>query len=428
MNPPPFPEVTRTTFAPCLRYAIQETWKELRLLESNPTASAFRSDIDYFGPWAMRIALRAYLNHMVEIGRWRTSDNAPSASRIIGSYHGQALSDEGNEFQHVPVMRTLRSLDSYTLHHVLDWDVPADGVFDAETEAAILAFQPWDQEQDRQVDAFRAASEATKQQHQAAAQPIRHLPHAPHVPSLDIIARAAADSLRAFAERLPGSDGLGDPTPAQARSLAEQHLITALVGHWRLAAPADTRAALGTACAYARIGLPSDPVLHAWTYEQWQQVAIAAGHTGLADTLWGLALSTWDTNRIRPVNWLICRIRILDLLHHGGSAADLRGLLEMSWLGLFADPLPSELAADTPLMQSWHGLLAAIIERDVLAFDRGLAERQRLLAEHWTRGGGLAAVSLADLGGLALMRTARLRGMQPTVADFPYLPADLARD
>ena len=281
-------------------------------------------------------------------------------------------------------------------------------------------------EQERLVEEFRSAHRVEVDQ-AASSGPVsyRQLPHAPHAPSLHIIGNAAVGFIHDFAARLPGNDGLGDPSPAEARSLAEQCLIAAMFGHWLLAGPAVTLDALGRACSYARIGIPGDPALHAWTYEQWQHVSIGARHAALGDTLWGLARSTWDTNRIRPVNWLVCRIRILDLMHHEGLESEIRGLLEMSRIGLFDDPLPPELAADTPLMQCWHHLLHAIVHHDVSAFDRGMAERQGLLAEHWSRGGGLAAVSLLDLGGLALLRTARRRGLQPSVVDHPYLPEDI---
>jgi hypothetical protein len=147
----------------------------------------------------------------------------------------------------------------------------------------------------------------------------------------------------------------------------------------------------------------------------------ACGHARLSDALRSLGRADWDTNRIRPVNWLICRIRILDLLGSDGLDSEIRGLLEMSRIGLFDDPLPAELAVDTPLMQNWHHLLHAIVHREVATFDRRLAERQTLLAEHWGRGGGIAPLSLADLGGLALLRTARQRGMAPATLDAPYL-------
>lgn len=231
--------------------------------------------------------------------------------------------------------------------------------------------------------------------------------------------------MTAWKPRLPGTDGLGNPTTETARMLADQHLIVAFTGHWFMAIAADTMKAMQRACDYAAYGLPSDPVLHAWTYEQWQHVAIAAHHKTLGDTLWELRRETWDHNRIRPVNWLICRIRILDLLHHGGTESDLRDLLEKCRLGLFAEQLPSELQPDFPLMRNWYHLLHAIIHRDQPKFDDRLVERQGLLADHWKRGGGIAPVSLIDLGGWALLRTAKLRGLKPAAFESEYLPRDL---
>ena len=206
---------------------------------------------------------------------------------------------------------------------------------------------------------------------------------------------------------------------------AEQHLIAALTGHWFLAPVADILAAMRRGCDYAVRGLPSDPVLHAWTYEQWQHLAIVAQHQPMMDLLWSLRREDWDTNRIRPVNWLICRIRLLDLLHRGGGEDEVRDLLEKLRLGLFVEQLPSELEVDLPLMRNWYHVVRGIVLRDQSIIDQRLAERQGLLAEHWTRGGGIAPVSLLDVGGWALLRTARLRGLKPAVAENAYLPREV---
>ena len=115
---------------------------------------------------------------------------------------------------------------------------------------------------------------------------------------------------------------------------------------------------------------------------------------------------------------------MLDLLQRSGTDTEVRELLEKCRLGLFVEKLPAELEPDLPLMRCWYHLLRAIILRDQAAFNQRLAERHELLAAYWKRGGGIAPLSLVDLGGLALLRTATARGLQPTPVDLPYLPAN----
>ncbi len=334
--------------------------------------------------------------------------------------------DEGIEFAQVPLMQTLKALDFYWLDRGNDWEVPPEGVFDDASRAVIAVFQPWYVKYSADRLARIEAIQRLKRNADRARLPLsRRLPHDPDPSSINITRNAALAQLTTWQPRLPGTDGLGNPTNDSARMLAEQHLIAAFTGHWFMATAGDTMTAMQRACDYAAHGLPSDPALHAWTYEQWQHVAIAARHKVLGDTLWELNRETWDHNRIRPVNWLICRIRILDLLHHGGTESELRDLLEKCRLGIFAEQLPSELQPDFPLMRNWYHLLHAIIHPDQPKFDERLVERQALLVEHWTRGGGIAAVSLMDLGGLALLRTAHLRGLKPALFDSAYLPRDM---
>jgi len=263
------------------------------------------------------------------------------------------------------------------------------------------------------MEAFRAAQEA------AAGPKHRKLPHQPDPDSLKKT-HWHADGAVGMRTGLYGHAPRKPDSPAAWMKLASSYLTRALIDHWAFGDPARIRDDLTQASANVVMALPNAQ-MHAWEYEQWQHVAIISDHQELGNALRGLRREDWDTNRIRPVNWLICRIRILDLLCSDGLDSEIRGLLEMSRIGLFDDPLPPELAVDTPLMRNWHELLYAIIHRDVAAFDLRLASRQELLALHWQRGGGVAPLSLADLGGLALLRTARAHGMAPAPLDSPYL-------
>jgi hypothetical protein len=317
-----------------------------------------------------------------------------------------------------PLTVLIEGVDTAFLHLHARPPLPADGqVLDEPARSAVARYIAWRQGYDAEQVQERAARVAKRE---ASAPPHRNLPHRPDPRSLLAARTYAHDHISI------GTDpaGIERPTPSQQHDLAGSYLTRGMVDHWLQRDPAGIRSDLSHAAGRMALALPTVQI-HAWEYEQWQHLAVAVGHRGLLDALWALRREEWDTNRIRPVNWLICRIRILDLLHQGGSEAELRGLLEMSWIGLFADPLPPELAVDTPLMRNWHELLHAILDRDTAAFDRHLATRQDLLAAHWTRGGGIAPLSLADLGGLALVRTARARGLTPATPGLPYLAFDL---
>lgn len=287
-------------------------------------------------------------------------------------------------------------------------------VLDPTAIAAIARYREWrpsfDQAQQAEQDAFRAAREA-------AAPPHRALPHRPDPPSL-LMARTHADGAIHKAAALPASRR----PPAENASLASSHLTRGLVGHWLKMPTAAVRTDLKQAADLMATALPNVP-LHAWLYEQWQHLAIAIGHTKLVNALWSLRQVDWDNDRIRPVDWLVCRIRMLDLLQRSGTDTEARELLEKCRLGLFVEKLPAELDPDLPLMRCWYHLLRAIVLRDQTTFDQRLTERQNLLAAYWKRG-GIAPLSLVDLGGLALLRTAKARGLQPTPIDLPYLPGD----
>ena len=425
MSVNPYDQANASTFTQLLRSTIIETWKEIQALQRDPMASAFYRPPSPLG-LDMVTTLATYLNHVIDIGEWRIAGTELSSTSRSSHFLGQAFSDEGNVFGHVPLMQTLEALDYFWLRNGNAWDHPTEGVFDDASRAVLAVFRPWS------VKYFadrRARIEAHQKKQREAVRarlpPSRMLPHDPDPESVNTYHQYSRDELTKWQPRLPGTDGLGNPTAETARHLAEQHLISALTGHWFLKPIADTLAGLRRGCDYAVRGLPHDPALHAWSYEQWQHIAIAVQHQPLLDILWGLRREEWDHNRIRPVNWLVGRIRLLDLLHHDGTPDDLRDLLEKLRLGLFVEQLPSELEVDLPLMRNWYHIVRGIVLRDQSIIDQRLAERQGLLAEHWTRGGGIAPVSLLDVGGWALLRTARLRGLKPAVAESAYLPREV---
>ncbi len=425
MKNPPFEKVSQQTFSACLQYAIVETWRELRLLESEPERSPFHLVDNPVGIEELA-TLDCYMLHLIDIARWRREDKGLSFNERSSKYLGQFFMDAGTEFRDIPLMRILKALDHYWIDHGNEWDVPPGGVLDEVCSAVVAEFPVWSVRfnADR-LARINAKQEIRRDAARARLPPSRLLPHDPDPDSIDIYRQASRDELAKWQPRLPGTDGLGNPTAETARHLAEQHLISALTGHWFLKPIADTLAGLRRGCDYAVRGLPHDPALHAWSYEQWQHIAIAVQHQPLLDILWGLRREEWDHNRIRPVNWLVGRIRLLDLLHHDGTPEDLRDLLEKLRLGLFVEQLPAELEPDLPLMRNWYHALRGIVLRDPAIIAERLAERQRLLADHWTRGGGIAPASLIDLGGWALLRTARLRGLQPTVVESAYLPREV---
>lgn len=338
----------------------------------------------------------------------------PQENRRMSMSRGRTFVDDWPlDYSH-PLTDLLASVDTSFLKISSLPSFPDGRALDDAAHAAIASYLAWRSGWDEE-ERLRRSQWSTKRE--AAAPPHREMPHRPDPPSVMIAGEYSARVLDAWR-----SDAVA--TAQDNRQLADAHLIRGLVDHWLLRDPAQVRSDLSSAAERMALALPTVQI-HAWEYEQWQHLAIVVAHRGLLDALWALRREEWDTNRIRPVNWLICRIRILDLLHQGGSEAELRGLLEMSWIGLFADPLPPELAVDTPLMRNWHELLRAILDRDTVAFDRHLVLRQVQLAAHWTRGGGIAPLSLADLGGLALVRTARARGLTPATPGLPYLAFDL---
>ncbi|MFT3867631.1 MAG: Imm49 family immunity protein [Nibricoccus sp.] len=176
-------------------------------------------------------------------------------------------------------------------------------------------------------------------------------------------------------------------------------------------------------CDHAAQALEFGFTAHAWQINDYLHEAIAVDHFKLAQTVIRLRQSEWDTNRIRPVNWLITRIRIvMDLFLK--KEADLQVLLENERKGLFEEKLPSELDPDLPEMRNFYELLRALVEKKETAFNQALAARMPIREAHFQRGGTVAPIALLDVHGLALCRLARKRGLKPQ-ASHVYLPLEI---
>ncbi len=358
------------------------------------------------------------MDGFITVADWIEKGFWPDRNSRSALNHAHMFTDNWMLPPDVPFTRLVETFDGRIEKTSSLPDLPPDGrVLDEAALAAIANYRAWrigyDERERQEQEAYRAAREA------AAGPKHRKLPHQPDPDSLKKT-RWYADSAIFKREGHPGFAPFIPTTPAGWMKLAGSYLSRALIDHWGLDDPIRIHQDLREAASCVVAAQPSVS-FHAWEYEQWQHLAIVISHIELRNALRSLRREDWDTNRIRPVNWLICRIRILNLLGSDGLDSEIRGLLEMSRIGLFDDPLPAELAVDTPLMQNWHHLLHAIVHRDVATFDRRLADRQTLLAQHWIRGGGIAPLSLADLGGLALVRTARQCGLTPAALDAPYL-------
>jgi hypothetical protein len=176
-------------------------------------------------------------------------------------------------------------------------------------------------------------------------------------------------------------------------------------------------------CDHAAQALEFGFTAHAWQINDYLHEAIALNHHKLAETIVRLRQSEWDTNRIRPVNWLITRIRLVMDMYQG-KENDLSVLLENERKGLFDEPLPSELTPDIPEMRNFYELLKALAARNGEAFNQALAARMPIREAHFTRGGTVAPIALLDVHGLTLCRLARKRGLTPQ-ASHVYLPLEI---
>jgi hypothetical protein len=180
---------------------------------------------------------------------------------------------------------------------------------------------------------------------------------------------------------------------------------------------------LRRACDHAAQALQFGFQAHVWNINDYLHEAIAVNHHALADTIIHMRQEEWDTNRIRPVNWLITRIRIVMDLYEG-KEAELKVLLENERKGLFEEELPSELTPDVPEMRNFYELLKALVERNEKAFNQALAARMPIREQRYTVGGTIAPIALLDVHGLALCRLARQRALYPKI-DHVYMPLEV---
>ncbi len=315
-------------------------------------------------------------------------------------------------------------IDIYWVDHDIDWELPSDGLFDADSQKAVDSARMW-------VAAYRKAmaEKRAQRQNQSPQTPTHDhldLPHAPNPFMMDMQWNAAREAYRAHT---PERDQLAVKMDDHAwlATAADQYVILGLCS-WFLKRTFyhGLRPNLwrGSDCYFDALVHGAQP--HAWDIERWLHIAIACRHAKLVDKLIALREEDWDTNRIRPVNWLVTRIRILMDLWRGDDSR-LAVLRENSRLGIFVDVVPEELKPDLPLMRNWHHLVTTVIDRDPQTLTRLLEERQTLRIAHLQAGGTIAPTGLVDLDAIALLRVARRRGLTVTVTS-PYLPEELMRD
>lgn len=176
-------------------------------------------------------------------------------------------------------------------------------------------------------------------------------------------------------------------------------------------------------CEYANLAIEHGFEPHAWYINDYLHEAIAVNHPLLAQRLTNLRQEDWDTDRIRPVNWLVTQIKLV-MEMYAGRDEKLASLIETNRKGLFEEKLAPELEVDLPMMRNMYHLLRALAKRNEPAFNKHLAERMPLREAHFTRGGTIAPIALIDVHALALCRIARNRGLTPS-ASHVYLPLEL---
>ncbi len=273
-------------------------------------------------------------------------------------------------------------------------------------------------ERDRREKEHR---ELLRQRETAAIPNLRQMPHAPDHGSLVAAAAAFVNDPQADAQNQAAYSQRKDG--AWFEQSANLWLIRGLVDYYLGNDLRLVRGNLHEATQRFATAVTFGVRPHAWAMEQWLMTAIAVGNRNAVDALIALRLDDWDTSRIRPVNWLVTRIRLaMDLWRKDDS--ELNRLLEFSRLGIFVDKLPPELDPDLPLMRNWHHALAAAVGRKGDDLTTCLRQRMELRADHFRRGGTSAPIALIDLDALALIRLARQRGLDPKI-DHVYLPYDL---
>lgn len=159
---------------------------------------------------------------------------------------------------------------------------------------------------------------------------------------------------------------------------------------------------------------------HIWYVNDDLHIAVAIAHRLLADFIAQQNHQDWDGGRVRRVDWLSARLRIVCDLWRGDER-QVAFLLEEQRRQVFVDQREPELEPDLPLMRNWYHLQKALVDRNGEVFNRLLAERMTLRAASFTAGGTQAPIALVDVHALALCRLAQARGLAPR-CEHVYLP------
>jgi hypothetical protein len=165
-------------------------------------------------------------------------------------------------------------------------------------------------------------------------------------------------------------------------------------------------------------------VASAWDVWDWFLYSLAVSDTASAHFLASMPEDVWWKPWVRPISWLVVRLKALFAIFDGHGTQAARLLARLRAL-VFDEPLPPELKDDTPDIQNDWKLLDALHRRDAAGFTSALEFRENFRAAMFRIRGGAAPVGLMDLDGLGLCRLARERGMEIPFR-HPYLPFELS--
>lgn len=394
--------------------AIRMTWDHIVQLYDDghydPTANQSRS------VYLLRNS-RRFMDQLYQIRENLRTRAFPSERERQGAYLGQMLYD----WEDSPLTDQLL----YVFTDYLRQDrieLKAIPAVEEDIDAIRRQFEAW-KEVFRAEETLRREAELKQRAEQSAMNDWRMMPHLPDPRSM-ILQRE--DSI----ERRKKNDADGPLAAARAaqgsnffKALSSACFIEGYTDYLVNRPVNEVVSHLRRGCEHAAQAIEYGFTAHAWQINDYLHEAIAVNHAKLAETVIRLRQSDWDTNRIRPVNWLITRIRIVMDLYQK-KESDLQVLLENERKGLFDEKLPSELDPDLPEMRNFYELLKALVERNESAFNQALAARMPIREAHFQRGGTVAPIALLDVHGLALCRLARKRSIKPQ-ANHVYLPLEI---